>query len=167
MSWTAQEIENYCKNWAAKNGFEFDCPVKINGRLTKTLGRLISKPTPFGYEPDRLEISKRVVEYAADDDLIAVINHELCHWAVLIETNEVHGHDSEFKAMCRRVGCPHDTPNINIKFDINDDQLYKYIVKCTECDNKLFYSRAGDVVKHPDFYACGKCGSKLEVIQNW
>ena len=167
MTWTTQEIEEYCNTLAAQIGLDFDCPVIINKRLTKTLGRVMNEPTPFGYYPSSLEISYRVAAHAKDEDVRAVIQHELAHWAVTIETQEPHGHDDVFKAMCKRLGCPHDTPQISIGYDVDEDTLYKYVVYCQDCDNKLYYSRASGVVKHPDWYGCGKCGGDLHVQQNW
>lgn len=167
MSWTVQKIEEYCKELGRKIGLEFDCPVKINGRLTKTLGRVVSESYPFGLKPVSLEISKKLVNYATDEDIRTVIEHEFCHWAVCVETQESHDHDKVFKAMCRRVGCTGDTPNINIKYLVNEDSLYKYVVKCKECGSTLYFSRAGAVVKNLEEYECGKCGGEFKLIKNW
>lgn len=167
MNWTVQEIEKYCKYLGRTAGLDFDCPVKINGRLTKTLGRVVAEPYPFGYKPCSLEISRKVIDHATDEDIKAVIAHEFCHWAVLIETQECHHHDAIFKAMCRRIGCENDGTTITVNYDVDEDTLYKYNVRCIECGSTIVFSRAGEVVKKPDEYECGKCGGALEVIQNW
>jgi predicted SprT family Zn-dependent metalloprotease len=168
MSYALQEIEQYLNELAANIGLTFNTPVKINGRLTKTLGRVRSNPTPFGmYEPECVEFSKRFLETSTDESVRQVIMHEFAHWAVLIETGEVHGHDTVFKAMCRKIGCQADRPQAKIERIVSEDKVFKYIVKCEDCGSEMYYDRAGKVVKHPDWYECGKCGGSLKVIQNW
>jgi predicted SprT family Zn-dependent metalloprotease len=169
MPYTLQEIEQYLNELAANIGLVFSTPVKINGRLTTTLGRVRSNPTPFGmYEPECVEFSKRFLETSTDESVRQTIMHEFAHWAVLVETGEPHGHDDEFKAMCRRIGCTADKATVNVERTVSNDQLYKYTVKCGDCGNTIYYNRAGKTVKHPDWYVCGKCGGwSLHVQQNW
>lgn len=168
MTWTIQEIEQYLNELAASIDLKFNTPVKINNRLTKTLGRVIAEPAAFdSYKPEKIEFSKQFLETATDESVRQTIEHEFCHWAVLIETGEVHHHDHVFKAMCRRIGCKANRPVTQVEYTVEKKQLYKYIVKCKGCGNETYYSRAGKVVKHPDWYGCGKCGGQLGVVQNW
>ena len=169
MIWTIQEIENYMQELATSIDLIFNTPVKINGRLTRTLGRVIAVPAAFdSYEPEKIEFSRQFLETSTDESVRQVIMHEFAHWAVLVETGQPHGHDAVFKAMCRRIGCQADRPQTKVERTVSNDKLFKYIVKCKDCDNEMHYNRAGKVVKHPDLYECGKCGgSSLEVIQNW
>lgn len=168
MTWTIQEIQKYMQELAANIDLEFNTPIKINGRLTKTLGRVIAEPAMFdSYKPEKVEFSRQFLETSTDDSIREVIKHEFCHWAVLIETGKIHHHDMVFKAMCRRVGCQANRPQTKVERTVSDDKLFKYIVKCKDCDNEMHYNRAGKVVKHPDWYGCGKCGGELECIQNW
>ena len=166
--WTVQEIREYLSELATQVGLVYNTPVKINGRLTKTLGRVIAEPVAFdSYKPQVIEFSRQFLETSTDESVRQVIMHEFCHWAVLVETGQPHGHDAAFKAMCCHIGCNANRPQVKVERTVSDDQLYKYIVKCKDCDNEMHYNRAGKVVKHPDFYGCGKCGGSLEVIQNW
>lgn len=166
--WTIQKIEDYLKELGISVGLEYNTPVRINGRLTKTLGRVIAEPTVFdAYKPEIIEFSKQFLETSTDESVRQVVMHEFAHWAVLIETGEIHHHDAVFKAMCRKIGCVADRPTSVVERTVSNDKLFKYIVKCKDCDNEMHYNRAGNVVKHPDWYGCGKCGGELEVIQNW
>ena len=166
--WTIQKIESYLQELATNINLIYKTPVRINGRLTKTLGRVMAEPTMFNkYKPEAIEFSKQFLETSTDESVRQVIMHEFCHWAVLTETGEIHHHDSVFKAMCHKVGCDFNRPQSKIERTVNDDQLYKYVVKCKDCDNIMYYNRAGKVVKHPDFYSCGRCGGELKVIQNF
>ncbi len=166
--WTIQKIKNYLQELAESIDLVYDTPVKINGRLTKTLGRVIAEPVPFdSYKPQVIEFSRQFLETSTDESVRQVVMHEFAHWAVLVETGEVHGHDIVFKAMCRKIGCQADRPQTKVERIVSDDKLFKYIVKCDECGNEIHYNRAGKVVKHPDWYGCGKCGGNLRVVQNW
>lgn len=167
MTWTVEEIKSYMQELAASVGLEFYTPVKINGRLTKTLGRVIAIPYFNHYGPECVEFSKQFLETSTDESIKQVIQHEFCHWAVLVETGKVHHHDATFKAMCRKIGCSADQPVTKVERTVSDDKLFKYIVRCKDCGNELHYNRAGKVVKHPDWYGCGKCSGDLEVVQNW
>jgi predicted SprT family Zn-dependent metalloprotease len=166
--WTVQEIQDYLWQLADSIDLIYDTPVRINGRLTRTLGRVIAEPSRFGkYKPEVIEFGRQFLETSTDESVRQIIQHEFCHWAVLIETGEIHHHDMVFKAMCRRVGCKANQPQAKVERTVGDDKLFKYTVKCKDCDNKMHYNRAGETVKHPDWYECGKCGGKLVVIQNW
>ena len=166
--WTAQEIKQYLSELAASIDLVYNTPVKINGRLTKTLGRVIAEPAAFdSYKPEVIEFSRQFLETSTDDSIHEVVKHELAHWAVLTETGEIHHHDAIFKDMCRRIGCQADRQQAKVERTVSDDKLFKYIVKCKDCDNEMHYNRAGKVVKQPWAYSCGKCGGQLEVIQNW
>lgn len=50
---------------------------------------------------------------------------------------------------------------------INEDEFknVKYIVKCTGCGSERKRTRMSKLVKHPEWYRCGQCGSKLERIK--
>lgn len=168
MTWTIQEIEEYLSELAASIDLEFNTPIKINGRLTKTLGRVIAEPAMFdSYKPEKIEFSRQFLETSTDESVRQTIMHEFAHWAVLVETGQPHGHDAIFKAMCRKIGCQADRPQTHVERIVSDDKIFKYIVKCDECGNEVHYNRAGKVVKQPWAYSCGKCGGELEVIQNW
>ena len=166
--WTVQEIENVMTELAMQLNLEFNTPIKINSRLTKTLGRVMSEPTLDGYIPNCIEFSKRFLETSTDESVRQTIMHEFAHWAALVQTGHPHGHDALFKAICRSIGCTADKAHARIERTVDVDSLYKYVVKCSECGNTMHYSRAGNVVKYPHWYTCGRCGGdSLEVIQNW
>ena len=40
--WTVEDIKARCEELSSMVGDTFDCPVRINGRLTRTLGRVDS-----------------------------------------------------------------------------------------------------------------------------
>lgn len=167
--WTIQEIEDYLSELAESVDLVYDTPITVNGRLTKTLGRVVAELTMSGtYKPQVIEFSRQFLETATDESVRQTIMHEFAHWAVLTETGEMHHHDALFKDMCRKISCDANRPQTKVERIVDDSKVYKYTVKCGECGNAVHYSRAGNVVKHPHWYTCGQCGSdSLEVVQNW
>ena len=166
MSYTVEELTSICEKIANDNGAELICPVKINGRLTKTHGRVIYKNIDDNVVPSAIEFSKRLIETASEESIQEVVKHEMCHYLVTLETKETHGHDRAFKLMCERIGATFNSATANVKYIIPTSEAYKYTVTCSSCGHKGYYSRAGKVVKYPENYLC-KCGGSLTVTQNW
>ena len=154
----------------AKSGYDFSTcgiDVKINKRLTKTLGRCIGVWHGDLYIPQKIEFSAELLTTSTDKSIIDVIYHECAHALVGLETGEKHGHDAVFKAMCRRIGTDNDGISTKVERTVEDTEIYKYFVYCNQCGQIVSkYRRAGNVVKHPECYHC-KCGGSLRVVQNY
>lgn len=72
--WTIQEIKNYLQELAESIDLVYNTPVKINGRLTKTLGRVIAEPAAFdSYKPQVIEFSKQFLETSTDESVRQVV----------------------------------------------------------------------------------------------
>lgn len=166
MSYNLDKIKQEIYSILENQGVDIRPPVKINNRLTKTLARVCYQPGPY-LNIDKVEISQQFLDTGTDESIRQVLLHECCHILVVIKTGEIHHHDAVFKAMCHKVGCEFNQPQNKIERTVSDDQLYKYIVKCKDCNNQIYYNRAGNIVKHPDWYGCGECGGELYVQQNW
>ena len=68
--WTVQEIEDYLQKLAINIDLVYKTPVRINGRLTKTLGRVLAKLTVFdNYKPEAIEFSKQFLETSTDESV--------------------------------------------------------------------------------------------------
>ena len=167
--WTLKDIENYCNEISAKVNDTFTCPVKLNGRITRTLGRVISHKVNGMWEPEVLEISKQLLETSSDESVKAVIEHEWCHYYVTKTTGENHGHDATFKAACAKIGCTNDGVSTTVERTVSDSTLYKYQVFCPTCD-KFICNRRRKVewMDRMDECWCPTCkGKGLVLIQNW
>ena len=154
----------------AKGGYDFatsGIDVKINKRLTRTLGRCIGTRSRDSYTPNRIEFSAELLATSTDKSIIDVIYHECAHALVGLETGENHGHDAVFKAMCHRIGTNNDGTTTKVERTVEDTEVYKYFVYCNQCGQIAGkYHRAGNVVKYPEHYHC-KCGGSLHVVQNY
>ena len=168
MEWTVEAITDYCKELAAKVGMEFDCPVVLNGRLSTTLGRLISTSGIDGYTPSRLEMSKRLLATATDESIKGVIEHEFCHWYVTKTTREHHGHDQVFRNACAMIGCTNDRAKTTVDRMVEASSIYKYTVNCPNCGVIGGYQRMNSTLRDIDLCTCMNCNSGgLTYTQNW
>lgn len=168
MTWSVKDITNYCRQLANQMNIEFDCPVSINGRLTRTHGRVIFYPLGIDkWTPEKLEISRQLLETATDESIMNIIKHEFVHWYIGKTTHEDHGHDALFQKVCGLLDCPFNTSAAKVERVVEDEAIYKYEVLCPNHGVVGKYHRAGKVVQHPHWYSCRACGHKLEVRQNW
>lgn len=164
-----QDITKICKEICEKAGYNFTIPVKINKRLTRTLGRVTYFKRFDGYTTSSLmEFSYQLLTTATEESIREVIAHECAHYLVIEETHENHGHDAIFKAMCARINCTNDGTCYNeLKHTAPEEEIYKYFIVCESCKKIIGkYHRAGKVVQHPEQYLC-KCGGRIHAIKNF
>ena len=166
---TTQEIYNECVKVFASVNLEFNnIEIKINGRLTKTLGRCNYKKQDTKLIPVCLEFSRLLVEKGDNKLIEDVIKHECAHAIATIETGASQKHNNYFKSVCARIGTTNDTPSTTAKYNAEDTEIYKYTVICEKCKKVVGrYHRAGNVIKMPSHYGCNYCGGSLKVIQNF
>lgn len=167
---TIEEITKICENICAEAGYDFTIPVKINKRLTKTLGRVHWKRRNNGDAYSTLmEFSNLFLETSTENSILEIIKHECAHYLVIAETHEPHGHDKVFKSMCTRINCTADTAKYNsIKRNTPEEEIYKYFIVCKDCGSIVGkFHKAGRTVKHPEDYYCKHCHGDLTVVQNW
>lgn len=168
---TLEEIKAELNRLSEMVGDTFDIPVMINGRLTRTLGRVvmtINRGT--GYcKNERMEFSKQMLETSTRESIISVIQHEWCHYMVTKETHQDHGHDRIFKAMCARIGCDNDKTTTKVERTVAANKLYKYTIWCDTCKQDIGgYSRMNKTLQNIQLCTCKKCGTnKLSYTQNW
>lgn len=165
---TENEIVEICKEICGTVGYDFLIPVKINKRLTRTLGRVCWKRTNGITYSTLMEFSYQLLTTATLDSIKDVIAHECAHYLVIEETHEAHGHDSIFKNMCKRINCTNDGAICHsLTRSASDTEIYKYIITCKDCGKVVGkYHRAGKIVQYPNYYSC-KCGGALNVIKNF
>jgi predicted SprT family Zn-dependent metalloprotease len=147
----------------------FDIPVIVNSRLTKTLGRVFSECHNEVWVPVRMEFSKQLLETATEESILSVIQHEWVHYYVTKDTGKDHGHDAIFKAMCARIGCENSATTTKVDRIISEDKVYKYQMYCPTCNKYISgFSRMCKTLKEIQYYTCKKCGKGgLTYVQNW
>jgi len=165
---TEKDLTKLCKEICSRVNYDFYIPVKINKRLTRTLGRVSWMRVGRQVKSTLMEISYQLLTTSTFDSIKAVVEHECAHYLVNEITHEHHGHDMIFKAMCAKIGCTNDgTIYHTLDRSVPETQIYKYFVICKECGSTVGkYHRAGKVVQNPESYRCN-CGGTLFVEQNF
>ena len=162
---TINEVIKLCHEVADKHGFRINFPIRENGRLTSTLGRVMLQGTTVV----AIEFSKRHLASATNESIKATVLHELAHAFVAMETKEDHGHDATFRAMCIRIGTDnYGTSHNNLKLKVAKEDIYKYVITCSYCGKMIATrSRACKLTQIPWNYQSNCCHVDIEVIQNW
>lgn len=167
---TVETLTKMCEDACAELGYTLDVPVKINGRLSTTLGMVRYQWDDYfeqTVKPSSIEFSKNFIETSTDKSIKDVVLHEVAHYLVAIQTGHRHGHDKVFKAMCARLGTKSDGATTKVERLVPERKLYKYTIICEGCGYHNFHSRRCNVVNHPDWYMCPVCGGSLVVTQNY
>ena len=140
----------------------FRLPVRINNRLTRTLGRVcFTDGTPYV-----MEFSGPMLKTCSKDSIIQVIRHEWAHWYCWIETGKIHGHDAFFRNVCRKINCTHERSQNTVEKLVGAKPITKYTVSCS-CGKTWDYARMCNTIKHINYCYCPSCGGKLSLKQNW
>ena len=168
MMYTQDQIIEKYKKLALSLKVEFNTPVAINGRLTRTLGRVISDIIDEQLFPRRIEISRQLLQTATKESIDKVLIHEFCHWYLAETTHEDHGHDATFKELCQKLGGGDGKTTTHVDYLVKKEAIYKYQCFCENCGKEVaHYSRSCPTVKNPHLYLTNCCNSSLKVIQNW
>lgn len=160
------KVREICYVKAREHGFNLYCPVVVNTRFRKTLGRVCYDECG---ELEKIEFSAQLLEYGTEQSIIDTVLHELAHAFVYLETGEHHGHDATFRAMCARLGTINN--GMYAKGQVYEkprEEFYKYTLKCSCCGKVVGHrSRACKITQHPEYYTSGCCGAAIKVIQNF
>ena len=150
-------------------GDTFDIPVSINGRLTRTLGRVIQHVNDGFCLSERMEFSRQFLETSTDVSIKDVIAHEWAHYYATKSTGEHHGHDAYFKKVCAMIGCTNDKTVTKVERTVSESKLFKYQVWCPTCQEYIAgLSRMCNSLRHIDQCTCKKCKQGgLSYVQNW
>lgn len=162
---------NLIKGFEEKTGIKFTGELKINGRLTRALGRcqsIITQDTRTGeivkVNPIGIEVGKKFLDVATHEEIIDVLAHEFAHYCTY-KTFGQHTHDSiEFKKYCKLLDTCH-APSMSIKNKIKS----KYSIYC-KCCGKLVARKStanAGAVKRPQDFRSACCGSTIRVEKNF
>jgi len=169
MSYDLSRLEREFNEVCNKAGVKVTCPIKINGRLKKTLGRVTHTPTTDGiYVNSLVEFSKQLLETTTDESVRAVLLHEASHYIATARTGQCCGHNSYFKAICAEVGTTNDGTKTHVERTVAEEQVYKYLIVCPNCGVIAHYHRMSKNLKNISSCYCKKCNSNnLSVIHNY
>lgn len=164
-------LKSLIKNFEEVTGIKFDGQLKINGRLTKVLGKcqaMVTTENSTGrvikVKPMGIDISKKFLDVATPEEVVDVLAHEFAHYCTYKKVG-LHDHrTSEFKMFCKMLDTTH-APSMSTQNKIKN----KYDIYCSCCNKHLqgvTTARAG-VVKNPQHYKSACCKSEIKVVQNY
>ena len=159
-----KDIKNRLNELSASRNDTFSIPVSINGRLTRTLGRVKYASRNGTTYPIIMEFSRNMLETVVERDIESVIAHEWAHYYITKMTGKNHGHDADFKALCAEIGCCGTT---SIKVERTVERKSKYILYCKECGQLVAeYSRKCKTVDTYELYTSKCCNAGLRLENN-
>ncbi|TXK92431.1 SprT family protein [Parageobacillus sp. SY1] len=126
----------------------FKHTATFNPRLRTTGGRYI-------LQTHNIELNKKYYEAFGEDELIAIIKHELCHYHLHLEGKGYRHRDQDFRDLLRQVQAPRYCRPLPQQAQQRTKKVYVYV--CSKCSLK--YRRKKRV--NTDKYVCGQCGGKL------
>lgn len=161
---TINKVIDICNEMANSQNIIISCPIKENGRLSTTLGRVCYNEEGI----EVIEFSKKLLQFCTDDEIINTIRHELAHAFVYWQTGKSHGHDIVWRNMVIKLGGkPERTTEIKTYLK-EPEKIYKYTIYCEKCGKLIgARDRACSIIKNPKQYHSKCCDSDLIVKQNW
>ncbi|MED4971148.1 SprT family protein [Geobacillus sp. NFOSA3] len=126
----------------------FKHTATFNPRLRTTGGRYI-------LQTHNIELNKKYYEAFGEEELIAIIKHELCHYHLHLEGKGYRHRDQDFRDLLRQVQAPRYCRPLPQQAQQRTKKVYVYV--CSKCSLK--YRRKKRV--NTDKYVCGQCGGKL------
>jgi SprT-like protein len=126
----------------------FKHTATFNPRLRTTGGRYI-------LQTHNIELNKKYYEAFGEEELIAIIKHELCHYHLHLEGKGYRHRDQDFRDLLRQVQAPRYCRPLPQQAQQRTKKVYVYV--CSKCGLK--YKRKKRI--NTDKYVCGRCGGKL------
>lgn len=92
--------------WAYKQleKFDLDVPIFVSNTV-RPLGQALME---YG-KPDRMILSKKMVEFAPESVFSEIVIHEIAHFLDLIRNGAMSGHGPRFVAICEELGIRADS----------------------------------------------------------
>lgn len=154
---TDQELQNLVRN-ISNDLFhkQFKHKAFFNPRLRTTGGR-------YMLNSHNIEINRKYFTQLGQEELIAIIKHELCHYHLHLEGKGYKHQDKDFKELLKQVGAPRFCSTLpeETKTKQRSKRRKFLIYQCSSC--KLTYRRKRSI--NTTKYVCGKCRGKLVKVK--
>jgi SprT-like protein len=130
-------------------GKPFRHQAVFNSRLRTTGGRYLLRS-------HNIELNPKYYEAFGEEELIAIIKHELCHYHLHLEGKGYRHRDNDFRILLKRVGAPRYCKPLPHKIGEKIISVHVYI--CSSCGLEYKRRRKIDIKR----YVCGKCKGCLK-----
>lgn len=152
MKMSLAEIREYTNNFLKEAyGAELNIPIKINGRLTRVLGR-------FNYsskdnKPISIEVSKKYLMNGNIKDIKSTLRHEAIHYYLHGQDRDFKDGDKDFENELRKHNT-HSTGTVTYK-----RKRLKVTHEC-ECGNQWIRQRSMG-----ERYMCASCETTIKEVK--
>ena len=148
MAYNLTRVQKEFTEVCNKAGVQVTCPIKLNGRLKRTLGQ--------------------VSHITVNDITTSTLKHEAAHYIATARSGKAHGHDFYFRQICAEIGTDNDGTKTKVERTVDNSIIYKYTVICPNCGPIKYAHRMSKTLKNLSYCSCGKCGDiNLKLIQNY
>jgi SprT-like protein len=125
--------------------------ARFNPRLRTTGGRYLLRTHD-------IELNPRHLEEHGQEEIIAIIKHELCHYHLHLEKRGYRHIDRDFKELLKQVGGSRYCHQVGAG---RVSLPFRYELVCRECG--MSYRRKRKL--NPARYRCGRCRGRLSLRQ--
>lgn len=163
-----EEIYNIALKACKKCDIELYAPIKMNSRLSRTLGRVKYIENSIGSKVKVIEFSSKYFNDSSRNEEVKrqVVLHEIAHYLAFMSDGQRHSHDEVFRYWCAKIGCTATgeyATDSKDKLVENIQVQYKYDCRCSACGNHIkYYKRYSNAVERK---VSGCCRAKLDMIQ--
>lgn len=165
---TITKLQNEVNKALKKGNCKVSCPVSINNRLTRTLGRAIFTRQGGRWTSVRIEFSGSMIKNVTEASIMEVLLHEVAHVVANYRTGWNEGHNNIFKMVCHELGTYNDGCTTTLEYKNNVKPTFRFEVLCPNCGIIGKYQRMGKTLKVIDRCRCAKCGNNnLTLKENW
>jgi SprT-like protein len=133
-------------------GKPFKHQAVFNPRLRTTGGRYLLRS-------HNIELNPKYYEAFGEEELIAIIKHELCHYHLHLEGKGYRHRDNDFRVLLKRVGAPRFCKPLPNELKKKSISIHIYI--CTVCG--VQYKRRKRI--NTERYVCGSCQGRLKKLK--
>ncbi|UGO50948.1 SprT-like domain-containing protein spartan [Bacillus phage vB_BanS_Nate] len=151
---TETQLARYANKFLMENyGMRLTVPLKLNGRLSKTLGWFVSNRKTK--KPVAVHLNKKFVQNNDEDIILNVLKHELVHFALFMQGKPHSDGQTYFENELKRKGIVSQS-TIN-QYTVNS---VKQVYRCKSCN---FMHKKTRKFSNVSRYQC-RCGGALEYI---
>lgn len=127
--------------------------------VTFSIGSMKRQAGKYLHTQDEIRISRHLLDNhpAKVDD---ILKHEIGHAiAYRRHGTDIDPHGAEWKSVMAELGV--EEPRTTHSMQLVEP---RYVIACTndDCETELGRHRRSKLVREPDTYRCGQCGSRLE-----
>lgn|SRR5699024_1734923 len=152
MKMNLEQMKDYTESFLREAyGMKLDVPVKINGRLSRTLGQFVYNKREK--KPISIEMSKKYLVNGKLEDIKSTLRHEAIHYALFVQGRDYRDGDDDFENELKKHNT-HSTGTVHYK-----RKRLKVTHECG-CGNQWIRQRSMN-----NKYMCASCETTIKEVK--